>query len=113
VTDEDAPVKLLAPTSPLLRSPNRIGQADFTGWVQERGLYFARSWDRTWTPLLEMHDSGDVAREGSLLVGRRGRGTVIYTGIAFFRELPAAVPGAWRLFMNLLDAGAPRAGRQP
>ncbi len=113
VTDEHAPVTLLAPTSPLLRTPNRIGPADFIGWVQERGLYFARSWDPAWTPLLEMHDPGDVAREGSLLVGKRGRGTVIYSGIAFFRELPAAVPGAWRLFMNLLDAGAPRAGRQP
>lgn len=113
VTDEEAPVKLLVPTSPLLRTPNRIGPDDFNGWVQERGLYFARSWDKAWTPLLEMHDSGDVAREGSLLVGRRGRGTVIYTGIAFFRELPAAVPGAWRLFMNLLAAGESRPARQP
>jgi LmbE family N-acetylglucosaminyl deacetylase len=113
VTDEEAPVKLLAPASPLLRTPNRIGAADFTGWVQERGLYFARTWDPAWTPLLEMHDPGDTPREGSLLVGRRGRGTVIYTGIAFFRELPAAVPGAWRLFMNLLAAGDVRAGRQP
>jgi hypothetical protein len=91
VTDEDAPVQLLQPTSPLLRRPNAITADDFRHWQQERGLYFARSWDPAWTPLLEMHDEGDQPREGSLLVGRRGRGTVVYTGIAFFRQLPAAV----------------------
>ena len=82
-----------------------------------QGFYHCRAADNTrrvgYEDVHQTGDSGDVAREGSLLVGRRGRGTVIYTGIAFFRELPAAVPGAWRLFMNLLDAGAPRAGRQP
>lgn len=113
VTDEEAPVQLLQPASPLMRRPNRITATDFDGWVQERGLYFARSWDPAWTPLLEMHDEGDQPREGSLLVGRRGRGTVVYTGVAFFRQLPAAVPGAWRLFMNLLAVGEPATTRRP
>ena len=113
VTDEAAAVKLLAPQSPALRTPNPIGPADFDGWLQERGLYFARSWDPAWVPLLEMHDPGDAARQGSLLIGHRGRGTVAYTGIAFFRQLPAAVPGAWRLFMNLLALGDQAAGRRP
>jgi LmbE family N-acetylglucosaminyl deacetylase len=107
VTDEDAPVQLLQPASPLLRRPNVITADDFNHWQQERGLYFARTWDPAWTPLLEMHDEGDEPRAGSLLVGRRGRGTVVYTGLAFFRQLPAAVPGAWRLFMNLLALGDP------
>lgn len=113
VTDETAPVRLLSPASPLWRTPNRIDSTAFTGWVQERGLYFARSWDAAWSPLLEMHDAGDFPREGALLLGRRGRGTVVYTGVAFFRQLPAAVPGAWRLFMNLLALGDPATTRRP
>lgn len=113
VTDEGAPVQLLAPQSPALRAPHQIGPADFDGWVQERGLYLARSWDPAWMPIIEMHDPGDGAREGSLLIGHRGRGTVVYTGIAFFRQLPAAVPGAWRLFMNLLALGDQPTGRRP
>lgn len=104
VTDELAPVTLLAPQHPLLRRPNRIGAADFDGWIQERGLDFARTWDARWTPLLESHDPGDDPRPGGLLVGRLGKGAVIYTGYAFFRQLPAAVPGAWRVFANLLGA---------
>ncbi len=113
VAEEDAPVTVLVPMSPVFRTPNRIRAADFDGWTQERGLYFARSWDSAWTPLLEMHDSDDARREGSLLIGRRGRGTVVYTGLAFFRQLPAAVPGAWRLFMNLLALGDPLPARRP
>jgi LmbE family N-acetylglucosaminyl deacetylase len=113
VTNEDAFVRFLQPESPLLRYPNRITLRDFAFWIQERGLYFARSWDPAWTPLLEMHDEGDQPREGSLLVGRRGRGTVVYTGLAFFRQLPAAVPGAWELFMNLLALGDPATTRRP
>jgi LmbE family N-acetylglucosaminyl deacetylase len=104
-TDEHALVALLAPTHPALRSPNLITARDFEGWIQERGLYFARSWDAAWTPLLETHDAGDEPRAGSLLVARVGRGTVVYTGLAFFRQLPASVPGAWRLFANLLAVG--------
>ncbi|MEP6590486.1 MAG: PIG-L family deacetylase [Gemmatimonadota bacterium] len=105
VTDEHAAVTLLAPRSPLLTTPNRIGAHDFDGWIQERGLDFAHSWDAEWQPILEMHDAGDQPREGGLLVTRVGRGTAIYTGLSFVRQLPAAVPGAWRLFANLLDAG--------
>jgi hypothetical protein len=102
VTDENAPVRLLLPNHPALRVPNRITAADWTGWVQERGLYFARSWDEHYQALIETHDPGEPALEGGLLIARVGRGTYVYTGLAFFRELPAGVPGAWRLFANLL-----------
>lgn len=102
VTDETAAVTLLDPSSPIFTTPNRIDGADWKGWVQERGLYFAHDWDPAWRPLLEMHDPGEPPMRGSLLVARVGRGTAVYTGLAFFRELPAAVPGAWRLFANLL-----------
>ncbi|MES2123887.1 MAG: PIG-L family deacetylase [Gemmatimonadota bacterium] len=105
VTDEHAKVTFVAPTNPLLNSPNRITAADFDGWIQERGLDFAHSWDAGWQPILEMHDAGDQPREGGLLITRVGRGTAIYTGLSFVRQLPAAVPGAWRLFANLLAAG--------
>jgi LmbE family N-acetylglucosaminyl deacetylase len=102
VTEESAPVRLLRPSHPAFRTPNRIGPADWKGWVQERGLYFARSWDPGYTALLETHDPGDGPLEGGLLVGRYGRGTYVYTGLSFFRQLPAGVPGAYRLFANLL-----------
>ncbi len=102
VTDENAVVTLLEPTHRALRGPNVIGPEDFNGWVQERGLYFARTWDPGWTPLLEMADPGEAPLRGALLVAPYDRGTVVYTGMAFFRQLPAAVPGAWRLFANLL-----------
>ncbi len=105
VTDENAPVTVLNAASPILRVPNRIGPSDWQGWVQERGLYFAHSWDPQWKPLLEMHDPGEVPLEGGLLVARVGRGTYVYTGVSFFRQLPAGVPGAWRLFANLLALG--------
>ncbi len=102
VTDENAPVAILAPHHPALRIPNRIGPADWSGWVQERGLYFARSWDARYQPLIETHDVGEPPLEGGLLVTKVGQGTYVYTGLSFFRELPAGVPGAWRLFANLL-----------
>jgi hypothetical protein len=108
VADETALVTLVDPTSPVLRAPNQIGGADWDGWVQERGLYFAHSWDAAWKPVVEMHDPGDPPLEGGLLVARVGRGTYVYTGISFFRQLPAGVPGAWRLFANLLALGEPR-----
>ena len=85
-----------------MRVPNRLGTADWQGWVQERGLYFARSWDPAFRPLLETHDPGEGPLEGGLLVARVGRGSYIYTGLSFFRQLPAGVPGAFRLFANLL-----------
>jgi LmbE family N-acetylglucosaminyl deacetylase len=102
VTDENAPVRVVNPSSPVLRTPNAIGPADWEGWVQERGLYFARDWAPEYRPVLEMHDPGDPPLQGGLLVAPVGQGTYVYTGIAFFRELPAGVPGAYRLFMNLL-----------
>jgi hypothetical protein len=102
VTDEAAPVRVVNPSSPVLRTPNAIGPADWNGWVQERGLYFARDWAPEYRPVLEMHDPGEPPLQGGLLVAPVGQGTYVYTGIAFFRELPAGVPGAYRLFMNLL-----------
>jgi hypothetical protein len=102
VTDEDAAVKALDPTAPVLHVPNEIGPADWQGWVQERGLYFAHDWDPAYTPLLEMHDPGDPPLRGGLLVSHVGKGTYVYTALAFFRELPAGVAGAYRRFANLL-----------
>jgi LmbE family N-acetylglucosaminyl deacetylase len=105
VTDETAPVRILDPASPVVRRPNRLGPADWEGWVQERGLYFPHTWDAAYRPLLEMNDPGEEPLRGSLLVARVGRGTWIYTGLSFFRQLPAGVPGAFRLFANLLALG--------
>jgi hypothetical protein len=102
VTDENAPVRLLAPDHPAARFPNRLGPSDWQGWVQERGLYFARSWDPHYRPLLETHDAGDSPLAGGLLISRVGKGIYVYTGLSFFRQLPAGVPGAFRLFANLL-----------
>jgi LmbE family N-acetylglucosaminyl deacetylase len=102
VTDEAAPVRLLAPNDPVFRTPNRLAASDWAGWLQERGLYFARSWDPAYRPLLEMHDPGEPPLEGGLLMARVGQGTYVYTGLSFFRQLPAGVPGAFRLFANLL-----------
>jgi len=105
VTDENAPVRIVDAQSPIVLAPNRIGPRDWDGWVQERGLYFARSWDPAWKPVLEMHDPGESPLEGGLLVCHVGKGTYVYTGLAFFRQLPAGVPGAFRLFANLLALG--------
>ncbi len=105
VTDETAPMQFLPGSERLRTVPNRITAADFDGWVQERGLYFAHTWDPAWAPMLESHDAGKPPLEGGLLVGRLGNGRVVYTGLSFFRELPARVPGAWKLFANLLAVG--------
>ncbi|MEZ4271085.1 MAG: PIG-L family deacetylase [Myxococcota bacterium] len=102
VTDETAPVEFLLPKHPLVTQPHRLEAADFDGWVQERGLYFAGEWDPRYEVLFSMADAGETAERGSLLVGHHGKGTFIYTGLAFFRQLPAGVPGATRLFLNLL-----------
>ena len=109
VTDETAAVTLAAGMNPALTSPNKIGAADFAGWVQERGLYFAEKWDNRYQTPLAMNDPGEKPLAGSLLWARYGKGTFIYTGLAFFRQLPAGVPGAFRLFANLMAHGkAPR-----
>jgi hypothetical protein len=102
VTDETARVALLDSLHPLFHRPNEIAAGDWRGWVQERGLYFAHDWDSTYTPLLETHDAGGPELKGGLLVAPLGRGTYVYTGLSFFRQLPAGVPGAYRLFVNLL-----------
>ncbi len=106
VTDETAPVTLLAPESPVFAGPNRIGDADFEGWVQERGLYFLGEWDERYTPVMEMADPGEEPKRGGLLVGRVGDGLYVYTGLAFFRQFPAGVAGAYRLFANLVSLKA-------
>ena len=106
VTDETVPVSFLAPEHAALITPNRIGAADFDGWVQERGAYFPSSWDAEhYTPLLAMSDPGEEPLKSSVLVARHGKGYFVYTGLAFFRQLPAGVPGAYRLFANLVSLG--------
>ena len=105
VSVEEAPVEILAPEDSVFHYPNTITAHDFDGWVQERGLYFMSSWDEHFTPLLSCHDPGEPAQKGGLLRASYGKGTYIYAGYAFFRQLPAGVPGAVRLFVNLLSAG--------
>lgn len=105
VTDESALVTILNPNHSLLNFPNKITTQDFEGWVQERGLYFPNEWSEEFTPLLSMKDKGESSKEGSLLVAKYGKGNYIYTGLSFFREFPAGVSGAFRLFANLLSAG--------
>ena len=104
ITDENSPVKFLKPADPLLNTPNRITQEDFKGWVQERGLYFWTEFDPKYTPLLAMNDPGEPPLNGGLVYAHYGEGAYIYTGLAFFRQLPEGVPGAYRLFVNLLSA---------
>lgn len=105
VTEEDAKVKFLLPNHPLLNFPNRISEKDFDGWIQERGLYFPNVWDNNYDALLEMNDTGESPKDGSLLYAKYGKGIYVYTGLSFFRELPAGVPGAYKLFVNLISAG--------
>lgn len=105
VTDETAAPTFLEPRHPALNSPNKITTADFDGWIQERGIYFPREWDARFTPLLAFNDPGESPMKGSLLVAPFGRGWFVYTGLAFFRELPAGVPGAYRLLANLVSLG--------
>ena len=104
ITDETSPVKFLKADDPLLNTPNKITQEDFKGWVQERGLYFWSEYDSRYTPLLAMNDPGEKDLDGGLVYTKLGKGVYIYTGIAFFRQLPEGVPGAYRLFVNLLSA---------
>jgi LmbE family N-acetylglucosaminyl deacetylase len=105
VSVEEAPVEILAQEDGIFHYPNQITEHDFDGWVQERGLYFMDQWDSNFTPLLASHDPGESPQKGGLLRAQYGKGTYIYTGYAFFRQLPAGVPGAIRLYVNLLSAG--------
>ncbi len=105
VTDEYSEVTILNPNHEVMQYPNQITDKDFEDWVQERGLYFPNEWDEAFTPILSMNDKGETSKEGSLLVAKYGEGYFIYTGLSFFRELPAGVPGAYRLYTNLLSIG--------
>jgi hypothetical protein len=107
VTNENAVVTFLAPDHPVLNVPNKITSADFDGWVQERGIYFPSQWDQKYTPIFAMSDAGEAPLNGSLLIANVGKGYFAYTGLVFFRELPAGVPGAYRLFANLVSLGKP------
>jgi LmbE family N-acetylglucosaminyl deacetylase len=105
VTDENAPVTFLLPDHPALNVPNKIAAADFAGWVQERGAYFASQWDERYAAPLAMSDPGQTQPNSSLLIAKHGNGYYVYTSLAFFRQLPAGVPGAYRLFANLVSLG--------
>lgn len=105
VTDENSEVNILAKNHSLMNFPNPIVAEDFNGWVQERGLYFPNKWDNAFTPILSMKDQGETAKKGSLLIAPYGKGNYIYTGLSFFRELPAGVSGAYKLFANMLSVG--------
>jgi LmbE family N-acetylglucosaminyl deacetylase len=103
VVDVTAPVTILDPAHPIFRWPNRITEKDFGGWVQERGLYFLEQWDERFMPLLESHDVGEPPQRGGLVIAPYGKGHYVYTGYAWFRQLPAGVPGAFRIVANLLS----------
>ena len=105
ITNEDSDVKIIASDHAVINFPNTITNSDFKGWVQERGLYFPGEWDPKFTPILQMNDEGESPTDGALLVTPYGKGNYIYTGISFFRELPAGVPGAYKLFANILSLG--------
>jgi LmbE family N-acetylglucosaminyl deacetylase len=105
VTEEHAAVNFLAPDHPVLNTPNKITSEDFEGWVQERGLYFASAWDEAFTPILSAHDQGEPPRNGGMLVANYGKGYYIYSGYSWFRQFPAGVAGAYRIFANMVSLG--------
>jgi len=111
VTDERAPVRILDPAHPLFNFPNRITDKDFEGWVQERGAYFMREWDPQFTPLLASNDPGEEPKQGGELIARYGKGYYIYSPIAWFRQLPEGVPGAYRMIANLISLPKAKAQR--
>ncbi|MBU1100747.1 MAG: PIG-L family deacetylase [Bacteroidetes bacterium] len=104
IAEETAVLKILDPNDPLMNYPNKISEKDFEGWIQERGLYFADDWDEKYTPLLSGNDLGETPKSGGLLYTKYGKGVFVFSGYSFFRELPAGVPGAYRLFINLISA---------
>ena len=111
VTVEEAPVEIAEPFHPLFQSPNKITAADFEGWVQERGTYFMESWDPQYKPMLESHDPGEPPLKGGLLLASYGKGLYIYSGYTWFRQLPEGVPGAYRIFANMVSLGKATASR--
>ena len=112
VTDENSAVQIIAKNHELVNYPNKINELDFEGWVQERGLYFPDEWDNAFTPILSMNDEDETLKMGSLLVAPYGKGNYIYTGLSFFRELPAGVSGAYKLFANMLSIGKRNVGKK-
>jgi hypothetical protein len=102
VTDENAKVNFLQPDHPVLNFPNKITDRDFDGWVQERGSYFADKIDSAYQLIFSMHDPGESDQKGSLIIADYGKGKFVYTGLVFFRQLPAGVPGAYRLLANII-----------
>src|SRR5690606_37641020 len=105
VSEEDAEIRFLIPEHNLLNHPNKITQADFNNWIQERGLYFAAEWSPEYAALLSANDTGEAPKNGMLIHAKYGKGNFVYTGLSFFRELPAGVTGAYRLFANIISAG--------
>ena len=103
VAEEDAPVRMLDPEAPIFTAPNRITASDFDGWVHERGLYFLSEWGEPFVPVLEMSDPGEEPQRGSTVIAPVGEGVYVYSALAFFRQFPAGVPGAYRLFANLVS----------
>ena len=102
ITDEHAPVKFLTPDHQVFNYPNKISLKDFDNWVQERGIYFADKYDKAFETPLAMHDPGEEDENGSLIIANYGKGKFVYTGLAFFRQLPAGVQGAYRLLANII-----------
>lgn len=105
VTEEDAKMTFVNPAHRLLNYPNKITDADFSGWIQERGIYFAQDWDKAYEPIFSANDQNEAPKQGSLIYAKYGKGQFMYTGLVFFRELPAGVPGAYRLFANMISTG--------
>jgi hypothetical protein len=105
VTVEESPVEFMSLEGPLLRAPNTITARDFEGWVQERGLYFATEWDTRYQSVISTHDPGEKSLQGGMLFTRYGKGVYIFSAYSWFRQLPAGVPGAYRIFANMLSAG--------
>jgi LmbE family N-acetylglucosaminyl deacetylase len=105
ISDERATMSFIDPQHQLLNFPNKVTEDDFAGWVQERGLYFASSWDNQYVPILSGHDANESEQKGGLLFAHYGKGVFVYTAQSWFRQLPAGVPGAYRMFVNLISAG--------
>jgi hypothetical protein len=103
VTDEASQIRILAPGNPVFNWPNKISEKDFQGWEEERGSKWMKSWDKQWQPLLETHDPDQPPQEGGLLYAKYGKGIYVYNAYAFYRQLPEGVPGAYRIFANLLS----------
>ena len=105
VSDENAEIRVLAENHPVMQMPNKLHAGDFNNWVQERGLYFPNEWSEDYTAILSCNDKGEDPLNGGLLIAEMGEGYYVYTGLSFFRELPAGVPGAYRLFANMISLG--------